>query len=43
MHNDRVRIHDKTNAFSYALQGNKENLPIVLSFLYANYNEIRET
>ncbi|KOB70212.1 Uncharacterized protein OBRU01_15690 [Operophtera brumata] len=43
MHNDRVRIHDKTNAFSYALQGNRENLPIVLSFLYANYNEIRET
>ncbi|XP_012552709.1 aminopeptidase N isoform X1 [Bombyx mori] len=41
MHNDRIRIHDRTNAFSYALQGNRENLPIVLNFLYQNFAAIR--
>ncbi|XP_060801843.1 membrane alanyl aminopeptidase [Amyelois transitella] len=43
MHNDKIRIHDKTNAFSFALQGNRENLNAVLQFLYNNYNEIRTT
>lgn len=42
MYNDRIRIHDKTNAFSFALQGNTENLPTVLDFLYQNFNEIRD-
>nr|AAN04899.1 aminopeptidase N [Helicoverpa armigera] len=43
MYNDKVRIHDRTNAFSFALQGNPENLPIVLNFLYNNFAAIRET
>ncbi|XP_041970736.1 uncharacterized protein LOC121727124 [Aricia agestis] len=43
MYNDRIRIHDKTNAWSFALQGNRENLQVVLSYLYENYNEIRRT
>lgn len=42
LHNDKIRIHDRNNAFSYALQGNRENLKIVLDFLYNNYQEIRE-
>nr|AAL26894.1 aminopeptidase N3 [Lymantria dispar] len=41
MDNDKIRIHDRTNAWSFALQGNKENLPIVLNFLYENYDEMR--
>ncbi|CAK1599082.1 unnamed protein product [Parnassius mnemosyne] len=40
MYNDRIRIHDRTNAFQYALQGNSENLPIVLNFLYNNFQAI---
>ncbi|XP_052740777.1 membrane alanyl aminopeptidase-like [Bicyclus anynana] len=43
MHSDKIRIHDRTNAFSFALQGNRENLEIVLDFLYKNFEEIRET
>nr|AAK58066.1 110 kDa aminopeptidase [Heliothis virescens] len=43
MYNDKIRIHDRTNAFSFALQGNPENLPIVLNFLYNNFAAIRET
>ncbi|XP_053604248.1 membrane alanyl aminopeptidase-like [Plodia interpunctella] len=41
MHNDKIRIHDKTNAFSFALQGNRNNLNTVLQFLFYNYAEIR--
>lgn len=40
--NDRIRFHDRTNAFAYALQGNTENLPTVLQFLYNNFEKIRE-
>ncbi|CAF4959366.1 unnamed protein product [Pieris macdunnoughi] len=43
MHSDKIRVHDKNNAFSYALQGNSENLQTVLNFLFNNYAEIRET
>ncbi|XP_052753554.1 membrane alanyl aminopeptidase-like [Galleria mellonella] len=43
MYNNKIRIHDRTNAFSFALQGNRENLGIVLNFLYDNFEEIRET
>ncbi|KAM3967318.1 aminopeptidase N [Aphomia sociella] len=43
MYNDKIRIHDRTNAFSYALQGNKENLETILEFLQENFAEIRET
>lgn len=42
MTNDRIRIHDRTNAFSYALQGNPENLQTVLNFVYSDYANIRE-
>ncbi|CAH0725372.1 unnamed protein product, partial [Brenthis ino] len=42
MYNDKIRIHDKTNAFQFALMGNRENLRIVLQFLYNNFREIRE-
>ncbi|CAG9559615.1 unnamed protein product [Danaus chrysippus] len=42
LHNDKIRVHDKNNAFSYALQGNRENLRTVLEFLYSNYREIEE-
>lgn len=41
MDNDKIRIHDRTNAWAYALQGNPENLPTVLNFLYNNFAEIR--
>ncbi|XP_059049754.1 membrane alanyl aminopeptidase-like [Achroia grisella] len=41
--NDKIRIHDRTNAFSYALQGNPENLKIVLEFLFGNFTLIRDT
>ncbi|VVD01641.1 unnamed protein product [Leptidea sinapis] len=34
MYNDRIRIHDRNNAFSFALLGNEENLDTVLTFLY---------
>ncbi|CAH2105879.1 unnamed protein product [Euphydryas editha] len=43
MRNSRIRVHDKTNAFNYALLGNTENLPIVLNFLYNNFEEMRRT
>lgn len=43
MHNPKIRIHDKTNAFSFALQGNYENRRIVYNFLYQNFAEIRNT
>ncbi|CAH0605716.1 unnamed protein product [Chrysodeixis includens] len=41
MNNERIRIHDRTNAWAYALQGNPENLETVLNFFYANFEEIR--
>ncbi|CAK1546278.1 unnamed protein product [Leptosia nina] len=43
MYSDKIRVHDKNNAFSFALQGNEENLPTVLDFLFENYAEIRRT
>ncbi|XP_013142032.1 PREDICTED: membrane alanyl aminopeptidase-like [Papilio polytes] len=43
MYNDKIRIHDRTNAFQYALQGNRENFQIVLNFLYNYFNDIRTT
>ncbi|CAH2070912.1 unnamed protein product, partial [Iphiclides podalirius] len=43
MYNDRIRIHDRTNAFTYAVQGNRENFPIILNFLYNNFQRIRDT
>ncbi|KAJ8733130.1 hypothetical protein PYW08_001428 [Mythimna loreyi] len=43
MENDKIRIHDRTNAFSYALQGNRENLPVVLNFLNGNLNRLTHT
>lgn len=42
LHNDKIRVHDRNNAFSFALQGNRENLRTVLEFLYSNYREIEE-
>ncbi|XP_050667555.1 membrane alanyl aminopeptidase-like [Leptidea sinapis] len=41
MYNDRIRIHDRNNAFSFALLGNEENLDTVLTFLFENYADIR--
>nr|XP_026484265.1 uncharacterized protein LOC113392185 [Vanessa tameamea] len=43
MQNDKIRVHDKTNAFSFALLGNQQNVPIVLDFLYRNYAEMRQS
>ncbi|XP_014370423.2 membrane alanyl aminopeptidase-like [Papilio machaon] len=43
MYNDKIRIHDRTNAFQYALQGNRENFQIVLNFLYNYFEAIRTT
>ncbi|RVE53190.1 hypothetical protein evm_002023 [Chilo suppressalis] len=40
--NDRIRLHDRTNAFTFALQGNSENLDTVLEFLFQNIAAIRE-
>ncbi|XP_075971879.1 membrane alanyl aminopeptidase-like [Anticarsia gemmatalis] len=42
MENRKIRIHDRTNAWSFALQGNPENQPQVLSFLYNNFAQIRD-
>lgn len=39
--NRRIRLHDRTSVISFGLQGNQENLPLVLNFLYQNYAEIR--
>ncbi|KAI8424605.1 hypothetical protein MSG28_003039 [Choristoneura fumiferana] len=39
--NDRIRYHDRTNAFQYALQGNQENLETVLTFVKNNVATIR--
>ncbi|CAB3260810.1 unnamed protein product [Arctia plantaginis] len=39
--NRKVRIHDRTNLISFGVQGNRENLQLVLNFLYQNFNEIR--
>nr|QUJ23887.1 aminopeptidase N [Telchin licus licus] len=41
MYNDKIRYHDRTNAFNFALLGNKENLPTVLEFVQ-NFAEIRQ-
>ncbi|XP_022825014.1 membrane alanyl aminopeptidase-like [Spodoptera litura] len=43
MYNDKIRIHDRTNAFSFALQGNLENVQFVSLFLQNNYDTIRTT
>ncbi|CAH0703044.1 unnamed protein product [Spodoptera exigua] len=43
MHSDLIRIHDRTNAFSFALQGNLENVQFVIRFLQSNYITIRNT
>nr|ADZ57273.1 aminopeptidase N4 [Chilo suppressalis] len=40
--NDRIRLHDRTNAFAFALQGNRENLDTVLEFLFEHFAAIRE-
>ncbi|CAB3239517.1 unnamed protein product [Arctia plantaginis] len=39
--NRKIRLQDRTSVVSFGLQGNKENIPLVLNFLYQNYNEIR--
>ncbi|CAH1647275.1 unnamed protein product [Spodoptera littoralis] len=43
MYNDKIRIHDRTNAFSFALQGNLENVQFVSRFLQSNFDTIRTT
>lgn len=42
LYNDHIRIHDKPNAFSFALQGNPENIKTALNFLRNQYANIRE-
>ncbi|XP_068631129.1 membrane alanyl aminopeptidase-like [Battus philenor] len=42
LYNDRIRIHDRTSAFQFALQGNRENFQTVMNFLYNNFNSIRD-
>nr|ADZ05468.1 aminopeptidase N4 [Cnaphalocrocis medinalis] len=42
LQNDKIRVHDRTNAFAYALQGNRQNLKIVLNFLFEQFAAIRE-
>ncbi|XP_063377572.1 uncharacterized protein LOC134664758 [Cydia fagiglandana] len=39
--NDKIRYHDRTNAFAYALAGNRENYQTVVTFLQNNLADIR--
>lgn len=41
VHNDLIRNHDKSNVVSYAVQGNPENMRVVLKFLENNYAAMR--
>ncbi|KAJ2952361.1 hypothetical protein O0L34_g4646 [Tuta absoluta] len=40
LYNDRIRVHDRTNHFSFALQGEPTNLDAVLNFVYTRYGDI---